>query len=109
MSSLEKNVTMFQLISATLSPYARKVRIALAEKGLPFKLVTEVPWRSMVTPKYNPLELRILEDGSASTSRTTSYSISNSNTPRHRCYRIADAIAKNLQSACREDAVGIGR
>ena len=60
---------MFQLISATPSPYARKVRIALAEKGLPFKLVTEVPWNSTtVTPKYNPLEklpVLILEDGSS--------------------------------------------
>ena len=48
---------MFKLISATPSPYARKVRIALAEKGLPFELVTEVPWDSGTqTPKYNPLE-----------------------------------------------------
>ncbi|MBL8381135.1 MAG: glutathione S-transferase N-terminal domain-containing protein [Burkholderiales bacterium] len=48
---------MFKLISATPSPYARKVRIALIEKGLPFELVTEVPWNSTtVTPKYNPLE-----------------------------------------------------
>ena len=35
---------MYQLISATPSPYARKVRIALAEKGLPFELLTEVSW-----------------------------------------------------------------
>ena len=33
-----------KLISATPSPYARKVRIALAEKGLAFELITEVPW-----------------------------------------------------------------
>ena len=60
---------MFKLISATPSPYARKVRIALAEKGLPFELVTEVPWDSTTsTPKYNPLEklpVLILEDGSS--------------------------------------------
>ena len=31
---------MLRLISATPSPYARKVRIALAEKGIPFKLKT---------------------------------------------------------------------
>lgn len=59
---------MMKLISATPSPYARKVRIALAEKGIPFELVTEVPWdRSTATPKYNPLEklpVLILEDGS---------------------------------------------
>ncbi|RTL63039.1 MAG: glutathione S-transferase [Hyphomicrobiales bacterium] len=48
---------MFKLISATPSPYARKVRIALFEKGIPFELATEVPWDSGTqTPKYNPLE-----------------------------------------------------
>jgi glutathione S-transferase len=60
---------MMQLISATPSPYARKVRIVLAEKGIPFELVTEVPWNSTTaTPKYNPLEklpVLILDDGSS--------------------------------------------
>ena len=60
---------MLKLISATPSPYARKVRIALAEKDLPFELMTEVPWdRTTSTPKYNPLEklpVLILEDGSS--------------------------------------------
>jgi len=60
---------MLKLISATPSPFARKVRIALAEKGLPFELMTEVPWdRTTSTPKYNPLEklpVLILEDGSS--------------------------------------------
>jgi glutathione S-transferase len=58
---------MLKLISATPSPYARKVRIALAEKGIPFELITEVPWNSTTaTPKYNPLEklpVLLLEDG----------------------------------------------
>jgi len=46
-----------RLISATPSPYARKVRIALAEKGIPFELITEVPWDAgTATPQYNPLE-----------------------------------------------------
>jgi glutathione S-transferase len=46
-----------RLISATPSPYARKVRIALAEKGIPFELVTEVPWNNdTCLPLYNPLE-----------------------------------------------------
>lgn len=46
-----------QLISATPSPYARKVRIALAEKGIPFELLTEVPWNNDTSlPRYNPLE-----------------------------------------------------
>lgn len=60
---------MFKLISATPSPYARKVRIALAEKGLPFELLTEVPWHSTTeTPKYNPLEklpVLVLPDGTS--------------------------------------------
>lgn len=48
---------MYKLISATPSPYARKVRIALIEKGIPFTLQTEVPWHgTTATPAYNPLE-----------------------------------------------------
>lgn len=58
---------MYRLISATPSPYARKVRIQLAEKGIPFELVTEVPWNAdTVTPLHNPLEklpILICEDG----------------------------------------------
>jgi glutathione S-transferase len=60
---------MLKLISASPSPYARKVRIALAEKAVPFELVTEVPWdRTTQTPQHNPLEklpILILEDGSS--------------------------------------------
>lgn len=55
------------LISATPSPYARKVRIALAEKSIPFTLQSEVPWDSTTkTPDYNPIEMLpilILDDG----------------------------------------------
>ena len=58
---------MYRLISATPSPYARKVRAALAEKGIPFELQTEVPWNSATqTPAYNPLEkvpVLVLPDG----------------------------------------------
>jgi glutathione S-transferase len=58
-----------KLISATPSPYARKVRIQLIEKGIPFELVTEVPWNSDTTvPQYNPLEklpVLLLDDGRA--------------------------------------------
>ncbi|KAK0277929.1 hypothetical protein LTR35_009766 [Friedmanniomyces endolithicus] len=58
---------MWTLISASPSPYARKVRIALAEKGVPFTLQTEVPWDgATVTPQYNPLEklpVLILDNG----------------------------------------------
>lgn len=60
---------MLKLISATPSPYARKVRIVLAEKRIPFELITEVPWNSTTkTPLHNPLEklpVLILEDGSS--------------------------------------------
>jgi len=60
---------MYRLISATPSPYARKVRITLAEKDIPFELLTEVPWDSTTaTPHYNPLEklpVLLLEDGSS--------------------------------------------
>ena len=58
---------MYRLISATPSPYARKVRIALAEKGIPFELATEVPWdATTATPRHNPLEklpVLIRDDG----------------------------------------------
>ncbi|WP_223880940.1 glutathione S-transferase N-terminal domain-containing protein [Roseococcus microcysteis] len=58
---------MYRLISATPSPYARKVRIALLEKGIPFDLQTEVPWHAdTATPAYNPLEklpVLVLPDG----------------------------------------------
>jgi glutathione S-transferase len=48
---------MYKLISATPSPYARKVRIQLAEKKIPFELITEVPWdNDTATPQFNPLE-----------------------------------------------------
>ena len=48
---------MLKVISSKPSPYARKVRIALAEKSIPFELISEVPWESTTqTPRYNPLE-----------------------------------------------------
>lgn len=62
-----RDCIMLTLISATPSPYARKVRIALAEKGIPFRLQTEVPWDSTTQTKlYNPLEklpVLIMDDG----------------------------------------------
>ena len=58
-----------KLISATPSPYARKVRIALAEKSVPFTLQTEVPWNDDTSlPQHNPLEklpVLLLDDGSS--------------------------------------------
>lgn len=60
---------MYRLISATPSPYARKVRIQLIEKDIPFDLVTEVPWDSTTrTPQHNPLEklpVLICDDGTS--------------------------------------------
>lgn len=55
------------LISATPSPFARKVRIVLIEKGIAFTLQNEVPWHADTqTPLYNPLEqlpILIPDDG----------------------------------------------
>lgn len=55
-----------KLLSATPSPFARKARIALHEKGLPFELLTEVPWnRDASASRYNPLgkiPVLLLED-----------------------------------------------
>lgn len=57
MGSADQEKPLYTLLSATPSPYARKVRISLLEKGIPFKLQTEVPWDSDTqTPNYNPLE-----------------------------------------------------
>ena len=48
---------MVTVISATPSPYARKVRIALIEKAIPFELVTDVPWNDdTIVGRFNPLE-----------------------------------------------------
>lgn len=45
------------LISATPSPFARKVRISLMEKGVPFEIRNEIPWHGDTeTPHHNPLE-----------------------------------------------------
>lgn len=56
-----------KLLSATPSPYARKVGIPLAEKNIPFTLITEVPWNHDASAaQYNPLEkipVLILDDG----------------------------------------------
>lgn len=58
---------MLTLISATPSPYARKNRILMLEKGTPFELKNEIPWHSTTeTPQYNPLEklpILIFDDG----------------------------------------------
>lgn len=46
-----------KLISATPSPWARKVRILLVEKGVDIEVVNDIPWSPQTTvPQFNPLE-----------------------------------------------------
>ncbi|MFL5289364.1 MAG: glutathione S-transferase C-terminal domain-containing protein [Rhodopila sp.] len=48
---------------------SHQVSLFIREKGIPFELVTEVPWDSTTqTPKYNPLEklpVPLFDDGSS--------------------------------------------
>lgn len=45
-----------KLLASLTSPYARKIRIILAEKGLPFELVVDSPWEANTrVPETNPL------------------------------------------------------
>ena len=45
-----------KLLASLTSPYARKIRIILAEKGLPFELVVDSPWEAQTrVPDFNPL------------------------------------------------------
>jgi glutathione S-transferase len=45
-----------KLFASLTSPYARKIRIILAEKGLPFELVVDSPWEANTRiPTVNPL------------------------------------------------------
>lgn len=57
-----------KLIIAKPSPYARKARVALHEKGIAFEEVIDVPWNANTqTPDHNPLgkvPVLILDDGS---------------------------------------------
>jgi glutathione S-transferase len=56
-----------KLIASLTSPYARKVRIALAEKKIEYDLIEESPWTAETTvPNYNPLgkvPVFVLDDG----------------------------------------------
>jgi glutathione S-transferase len=56
-----------KLIASLTSPYARKVRVALAEKKIEYDLVEESPWAVETTvPDYNPLgkvPVCVLDDG----------------------------------------------
>lgn len=45
-----------KLVATLTSPYARKIRVMLAEKQLPFELVVDSPWEPTSTiPEVNPL------------------------------------------------------
>jgi len=45
-----------KLIASLTSPYVRKVRILLLEKGIPFELVNDSPWEATThVPDFNPL------------------------------------------------------
>jgi len=45
-----------QLIGSYTSPYVRKIRVLLLEKGLPYSFLEDIPWNENTNaPKYNPL------------------------------------------------------
>lgn len=58
-----------KLLASLTSPYARKVRIVLAEKKIDYTLVVDSPWESgSQVAEYNPLgkiPVLLMEDGSA--------------------------------------------
>lgn len=58
-----------KLLASHTSPYARKVRIAIAEKKIECDLVEEAPWAAGTSvPDYNPLgkvPVLVLDDGTA--------------------------------------------
>lgn len=47
---------MMKLIASLTSPFARKVRICLAEKNIPYQLIVDIPWDEQTqVPAFNPL------------------------------------------------------
>jgi glutathione S-transferase len=56
-----------KLVGSKTSPYVRKVRVLLAEKGLAFEFLEESSWNADTTvPRYNPLNkvpVLVLDDG----------------------------------------------
>ncbi len=56
-----------KLVIARPSPYARKARVALLEKGIPFETEVDLPWNpGAVAPGLNPLgkvPILVLDDG----------------------------------------------
>ena len=58
-----------KLIASLTSPFARKVRVVLAEKHIDCELVVDIPWNEdSHVPDYNPLgkiPVLLLDDGTA--------------------------------------------
>ena len=58
-----------RLIASLTSPFARKVRVALAEKRVDYELVIDPPWNADTqVPTHNPLgkvPVLVLDDGSS--------------------------------------------
>ena len=56
-----------KLVGSLTSPYVRKVRVLLAEKGLAYELVEDNAWHAQTTvPRYNPLNkvpALVMDDG----------------------------------------------
>ena len=56
-----------KLVGSRTSPYVRKVRVMLAEKGIAYEFVEESAWNATTTvPRYNPLNkvpALVLDDG----------------------------------------------
>lgn len=56
-----------KLVGSRTSPFVRKIRVILAERGLPFEFVEESAWNADTTvPRYNPLNkvpALVMDDG----------------------------------------------
>jgi len=56
-----------KLVGSLTSPYVRKVRVLLAEKGLAYELIEDNAWHDKTTvPRYNPLNkvpALVMDDG----------------------------------------------
>lgn len=59
---------MMKLILSLTSPFARKVRVVLAEKRIDYEAVVDIPWEPTTrVPEYNPLgkvPVLVMDDGS---------------------------------------------
>ena len=66
-AAFERLIPVLRLIATLTSPYARKVRIALADKKIEYALVEDSPWTAVNTvAEFNPLgkiPVLVLDDG----------------------------------------------